>query len=148
MFPPKKDQRFFPSRPHTFASSATMAERIYLRGVGYKRATRTQNPEEDVSSRDVFAVVTSTPYGWRCRSTLRGVLQHDYVSHEPVDKLISWLRRDLWEHQVFEDRRAALAHLATHISTGDGTVGYLRGDPTWLPQEFAERVCQHLERGF
>lgn len=101
----------------------------------------------------VLVVASPTAHGWRCRSTLRDALQHDYVSGERVDELHDWLRLDL--RRLYScSRESALAELASDdvTSTEGGArsarTGFLAPDPALAPAAAAERALRHLERGW
>jgi hypothetical protein len=103
----------------------------------------------------VAVVATPTANGWRCRSTDRCALQHDYTSRETVDTVRTWIERDLCRAdaqiagvEFTRDRAAFASHLATLASTSGGSIGFLEPDPRLAPDEAAERVLRHLERGW
>ena len=102
----------------------------------------------------VFAVLSPTGRGWRCRSTVRGELQHDYVCDEDVDELVDWLQTDVLEGTLVTtfDREEARERLSTLLASEDGTsLFHGAANATaapWSEGGVAERVLQHLERGW
>ena len=109
------------------------------------------------SAAPVLAVFAPLDHGWRCRSTARGRLQHDYTSDESVDVLHGWLQADLGPTVVTTfDREEALACLATLLASEDGATdpsflyhgaASVAADP-WAEEPAEERVLRHLERGW
>ena len=99
----------------------------------------------------VVAAVTKTDNGWKCRSTVRGAVCHDYMSHESIGHVRHWIQQhDLHPNCLFTDRRAdALERLAIRIGASDvHSVGFLAPNATLAQDEAAERVLQHLEHGW
>ena len=41
----------------------------------------------------VVAAVTKTTKGWKCRSTVRGAVCHDYMSHESIGHVRHWIQQ-------------------------------------------------------
>lgn len=99
----------------------------------------------------VALAVTPTATGWRCRSSVRGALCHDYVSRESLGKVRTWVERDLQYNgcEFTQDREEMRARLATLVAASDdGSLGFLAPDPQLAPDAAAEQVLQHLERGW
>ena len=99
--------------------------------------------------RPVVAAVTPTSVGWKCRSTVRGALCHDYVSDESVGNVRSWVERDLSGKDYFftRNREEVLERLATRFGTSD-SVGFLTPGAHLSSMDAAERVLRHLESGW
>ena len=103
----------------------------------------------------VAVAATPTKTGWRCRSTARDALNHDYVSRETTNAVRAWVQGDLRlpgradRVDFTRDRAAMAAHLATLAeASADGSVGFLAPEASSAPREAAERVLRHLERGW
>ena len=101
----------------------------------------------------VLAAFVPHNNGWRCRSTARGQMQHDYGFAE-VDALLEWMQADFGPNvsTTFE-REEALELLSTLLEApgevgpsfrfhGAAAASYLSGESA------AEQVLQHLERGW
>ena len=92
------------------------------------------------------AAIVPTRRGWRCRSTLRNVLCHDYISGETIGNVCAWLR--LLPHHadvlVTADREEAYAALMEDA----GTFGDRRPAPCLAPCDQAERILTHIETGW
>ena len=87
--------------------------------------------------------------GWRCRSTHASYMQVDYVNSESVHDVCRWIDHDL-KHpfHLTMNREEILEHLSTHWSSLVERQGWLAPDPQLPETEAAERVLQHLERGW
>ena len=107
---------------------------------------------EDVT----LAVLTHTDKGWRCRSTLRGELNHDYPRKASLDDvMMKWLDKEMTRKYVSYDRDEVLDLLTQQgdpdIPSLQGEVHletFLHADPSLPECERAERVLQHLEIGW
>lgn len=123
-------------------SSPSPLRSFYI--VGAVREARRPHP--------VIAAVVPTPTGWKCRSTVRGRLCHDYVCNESVGKVRKWIETDMVapDDYVFtHNREEVVERLATRIATSDaGLVGFVGADPMSPPEDAAERVLRHLEFGW
>ncbi len=107
------------------------------------------------STRVTLAVLTPTEDGWRCRSTARDCLQHDYVSCESLDVVTEWLECEMTRTYWTEDRDQVLDLLATtddpsapSAQAGVHLETFLFGDPNVSSAERSERVLRHLETGW
>lgn len=109
------------------------------------------------SAAPVLAVFSPLDHGWRCRSTARGRLQHDYTSDESIDVLHNWLQAELGPTVVTTfDREEALAYLSILLASEDGATdpsflfhGAMCGaQAPWTAENAEERVLRHLERGW
>ena len=88
------------------------------------------------------AALCPTTSGWRCRSS--GGFDHDYLSHETWRDLEEWLGPHA---TLTRDRERCAAHLSALLASSPDRVR-LQGPPTWPPDEAADRVLRHLERGW
>ena len=110
---------------------------------GYTRGT---NPS---SHPPTLAVLHATAKGWRCRSSCRGALNHDYVSYESLSDIIDWLRLNLERPYVTLDREETLERLTRPCAwSGVRQSGFVEGDPMWEDSVRAERALEHLELGW
>ena len=94
----------------------------------------------------VAAALVPTKRGWRCRSTLRGTLCHDYVCGETIGNVCAWLRLYHPDMVVTADREEACAAL----EADDGTRGnvFETPDPLLPPAAQADRILRQLEAGW
>lgn len=92
---------------------------------------------------------STTTHGWRCRSTARDALQHDYPLI-PLDEVLEWMKRDLRRIRCCTtDRQEALEHLAALHASGDAyPMGFLSPDPSLALPDADRRVLDHLETGW
>ena len=101
-------------------------------------------------------VLSPTEKGWRCRSTLRNDMNHDYVKKESAESVIEdWIEKEMTRTYVSSDRDEVLALLAKtedpNIPSTPGEVyiqSFLHGNLELPEYERAERVLQHLECGW
>ena len=88
-------------------------------------------------------------HGWRARSTERA-LQHDYVSGEGIEEIISWIDFDLHRHTATADRQ----DIQVFLKNQPNSMSRLRehsflcatshdSDEAWV-----DKVLGHLERGW
>lgn len=96
-----------------------------------------------VADRGLVAAIVPTDNGWRCRSNVRGALNHDYVSHQPASVVRKWIERDYPPPRLVftADRDKALGRLSEGQSWGR----YDRLDPTLSTTQHAAQVLAQLE---
>ena len=92
----------------------------------------------------IVAVLGRTDLGWRCRSTARDALQHDYVSRESLSHVRSFLDLTHRGILVTGDREAALEAIDSAMGGGGG---FLHPSPHDHADP-ANRVLRHLESGW
>lgn len=94
------------------------------------------------STRNVLAVASRAPFGWRVRSTEREY-NHDYVCHESFDTLMDWLHFDMDDAFLCCSRQEVM----TLLTSGDTPTGFLLPNCDARAQTYgeADRVLRHLE---
>lgn len=108
-----------------------------------------QAVDADPDDFPTLAVVSQTPKGaWRCRSTRADLLQCDYPPSTPFEEVMNWTRLHLRRPFVAAHRGEARSLLTKPSHDDRPRTGFLTPDPRLSPREAAERVLQHLERGW
>ena len=105
---------------------------------------------------ELVAAIVQTERGWRCRSNVRNVLQHDYVCHEPIGRVRAWMDLSVPARSAFlltDDRKYALAHMRKQHRRRDGDSAQheFLVDVDALAAHVDdphERILCHLERGW
>ena len=102
----------------------------------------------------ILCALMPTEKGWRCRSTHRKIMNHDYVSHETISMVMGWMDKD-FKHNMYvtQDREEAVALLAYGESQHNPRMtcrleSFLHGNPMWDDMERGDKVLQHLEYGY
>lgn len=97
--------------------------------------------------RPVFCVFSPTAKGWKCRSSLRDALNHDYVRKEGLETLRSWALLDYVAGAVMttshEEAQALLMQKLDETSSCDR--GLLMAPAQYNAELWAERVLTHLK---
>lgn len=103
----------------------------------------------DHTMQPVIAAITPTRCGWKCRSTLRNALNHDYVSFESTEHIREWLELQVHPRDSFitQNREEVAERLAIRLASND-VLGFLAPDANLSPDAAAERLLQHLECGW
>jgi hypothetical protein len=101
------------------------------------------NLRNSSNSLPTLVVGVPTENGWRVRSTDRSY-NHDYVSYETFEDVMSWLDIDLNRPFICRDREEAMCILETRESL---TGFLLPGDCSCATEE-VDKVLQHLECGW
>lgn len=92
----------------------------------------------------LLAVVTPTKQGWQCRSSMRGTMNHDYVSNEEFEDVHdNWLMHEMSPTYVAQDRNEA-----KQMIIYDLPLMSIYGNPELSEVDRAEQVLQHLEHGW
>ena len=103
------------------------------------------------SDHEVVLTLAPTAMGWRCRSMYGNTLRHDYVCHESLHKVTSWLWCDLKRGSMYvsTDRAGTLAYLATLLEKPEvlARPSLVAGPPCLPATAAAGVVLRHLERG-
>ena len=85
-----------------------------------------------------LSVVTSAGKVWRCRSTCKDALQHDYHKVHSLDDVLQWMRLDVGRSATVVTREEALGHISTLSDY----------DQNFLVHSPPERALAHLEEGW
>ena len=94
----------------------------------------------------VAAALVPTKRGWRCRSTRRGALCHDYVSGETIGHVCAWLRLHHPDVVVTADREEVCA--ALEEDAGMRGNAFQTPDPLLPPAAQVDRMLRQLETGW
>ena len=93
-----------------------------------------------------LVVATPMSNGWKCRSTCKNMLNHDYVTGETFSDVMGWLDMEMNRPFIACDREEVLKLLGSDDETSScHRTGFLYPDNQLVPSEAAEQVLQHLE---
>ena len=94
-------------------------------------------------SNPIFCVCSPTSNGWKCRSSERTIMNHDYMSNETFEDVMEWMHKDMNRVYATGDHEEVVELLSKRIDS-EKCVGYVSPDPSLSSVEAAERVVQHL----
>jgi len=83
-------------------------------------------------------VVTCTDKAWRCRSSCKDALQHDYYKVSCIDDVLQWVRSDVGRSTSVVSRKEALEYMSTLSDYNQN----------FLLNTSHARALEHLEEGW